>query len=171
MSKFKAIISIILLPIIVVVVIPALLISSSYYNTPAWEVPYPNRLFAILIPIGLITAGIWVLVETVRSFYMLGHGTLAAWELPEQLVIQGTYRYVRNPMILGVFALLLSEGILFGSEEVIWWLIFFVIINLFYVPLFEERRLLKRFGEPYQAYRKNVRRWIPRITPWESGDH
>ena len=38
-----------------------------------------------------------------------------------------------------------------------------------YIPLVEEPGLLKRFGEEYLTYKRNVPRWIPRLTPWESG--
>lgn len=38
--------------------------------------------------------------------------------------------------------------------------------DLIYIPLFEEKSLIKRFGADYELYKKNVLRWIPRIKPW-----
>ena len=34
----------------------------------------------------------------------------------------------------------------------------------------EEADLERRFGEPYRAYRRHVRCWIPRATPWIPGN-
>jgi protein-S-isoprenylcysteine O-methyltransferase Ste14 len=42
-----------------------------------------------------------------------------------------------------------------------------VVLHLFYIPLSEERGLENRFGQDYREYRRNVPRWIPRLTPWE----
>jgi protein-S-isoprenylcysteine O-methyltransferase Ste14 len=37
-----------------------------------------------------------------------------------------------------------------------------------FVRLYEEPTLRKLFGPAYDEYRRNVPRWIPRFTPWES---
>ena len=55
------------------------------------------------------------MVWTNRLFATIGHGTLAPWNPPEKLVVRGVYRHVRNPMITGVFCILLGEAVFFGS--------------------------------------------------------
>ena len=40
-------------------------------------------------------------------------------------------------------------------------------VNALYLPLVEEPGLRKRFGADYDAYRANVARWLPRLSPWE----
>jgi protein-S-isoprenylcysteine O-methyltransferase Ste14 len=37
-----------------------------------------------------------------------------------------------------------------------------------FVRFYEERRLARTYPEEYEAYRKNVRRWLPRLTPWRA---
>ena len=96
----------------------------------------------------------------------MGEGTLAPWMPTKKLVISGLYRYVRNPMILGVLLVLWGESILFCSYRIAIWLVVFFIINHLYFSLFEEPGLIKRFGREYVEYKKNVRRWIPRLKPW-----
>jgi hypothetical protein len=44
---------------------------------------------------------------------------------------------------------------------------FGLILNLIYIPLVKERGLAKRFGDDYLLYKRNVPRWIRRLTPWE----
>ena len=43
---------------------------------------------------------------------------------------------------------------------------FFFITNAIYMLLSEEPGLARRFGDDYLLYKKNVPRWIPRVTPW-----
>jgi protein-S-isoprenylcysteine O-methyltransferase Ste14 len=76
------------------------------------------------------------------------------------LVTEGMYRYSRNPMYLGLLLLTISSTIWFGT-----W--FGIIINILFIFLInflqiipEEEALLEIFGEEYEEYKKNVRRWI-----------
>ena len=39
--------------------------------------------------------------------------------------------------------------------------------NLIYIPLIEEKKLTERFGNEYLIYKKNVPRWIPRLSSWK----
>jgi len=82
-------------------------------------------------------------------------------------VAEGPYRYLRNPMILGMYFILLGEAVLFWSLSLFFWVVIFFIANAVYIPLVEEKALLRRFGNDYSVYMKNVRRWIPRLTPWK----
>jgi protein-S-isoprenylcysteine O-methyltransferase Ste14 len=44
-----------------------------------------------------------------------------------------------------------------------------ICLGLLLIPLLEEPGLVKRFGEDYLSYKRNVPRWIPRWTPWGAG--
>ena len=104
------------------------------------------------------------------EFVTVGKGTLAPWNPPQRLVVRGIYRHVRNPMIAGVFFVLLSEAVLAASLPILGWFAVFVAINSVYIPLVEEPGLVKRFGADYLAYKQNVPRWIPRLRPWDGGE-
>jgi protein-S-isoprenylcysteine O-methyltransferase Ste14 len=106
--------------------------------------------------------GIW----TAMLFVKFGKGTPAPWDPPKKLVIRGPYRYVRNPMIIGVMHILLAEALLFQSWPIAGWLAVFFIGNAIYFPLVEEKSLEKRFGDDYREYKTHVLRWIPRLRPW-----
>ena len=91
-------------------------------------------------------------------FARIGDGTLAPWDPTHKMVVQGVYRHVRNPMISGVFCVLLGEAVLFGSLVVFGWFVLFLLANLLYIPGLEERDLEKRFWEAYRQYKRNVSR-------------
>jgi protein-S-isoprenylcysteine O-methyltransferase Ste14 len=79
---------------------------------------------------------------------------------PTHFVVTGPYRVTRNPMYLGLLTFLV--GCFFVSESLYFLIppaLFFLMINFRQIP-FEERLLVDRFGEAYEAYRKQVRRWI-----------
>jgi len=111
----------------------------------------------------LIVIGAAGLLSCIWDFFSAGKGTLAPVDPPKHLVVRGLYRYVRNPMYVSVLTILLGEAIFFNSLWVaVEAAIFFVLVNLF-VAYYEEPYLDRRFGDTYKAYRRKVRRWIPRF--------
>lgn len=127
----------------------------------------PIILFRFLTGMVLIGLGAYMTVRSVSLFTDFGDGTPAPWAPPKKLVIRDIYRHARNPMIGGVFCVLLGEALWFGSWGIGAWFLFFLTANLIYIPLFEEPELRRRFGEPYDLYRENVPRWLPRKTAWK----
>ena len=69
---------------------------------------------------------------------------------------------MRNPMMAGVFLVLLGEALFFGSVPLGVWFLFFSGLCLVLIPAWEEPDLEKRFGEPYREYKGQVPRWIPK---------
>jgi protein-S-isoprenylcysteine O-methyltransferase Ste14 len=118
----------------------------------------------------LVVGGIILLIGTVSMFIRIGKGTLAPWSPTGKLVLSGVYAYTRNPMISGVLAVLLGESLMFHSITIFTWFVSFFIINSIYFVLSEEPGLVKRFGQEYLEYKRNVPRWIPRFTPWKPRD-
>ncbi len=114
-----------------------------------------------------IFLGIAITWSCVSLFADYGDGTPAPWDPPKRLVVRGMYRHVRNPLVEGVFCILLGESLLIGSFPLFLWFLFFVSINLAYTPLIEEPELLRRFGQSFLSYVQNVPRWLPRRNPWE----
>jgi protein-S-isoprenylcysteine O-methyltransferase Ste14 len=105
---------------------------------------------------GLLAACIW-------EFAHSGRGTLAPVDPPRELVVQGLYRYVRNPMYLSVTLIVLGEVLLTGSVGLLlYWVIWFIAVNLFVVG-YEEPALRRRFGQSYDGYTRRVGRWLPRL--------
>ena len=122
---------------------------------------------AAVAGVALAGIGLVLFASTLRLFVTVGRGTLAPWDPPKHLIVRGPYRYVRNPMISGVLFVLFGEALILRSWPQLQWALFFLVINLVYIPLFEEPQLADRFGAPYQDYCRNVRRFIPRPRPWQ----
>ena len=119
--------------------------------------------------LGLVLAGLGLVLAaaSVRRFAAEGKGTLAPWDPPKEFVVHRPYRFVRNPMISGVILVLIGEASVLLSIPHAVWAASFLTLNLLYIPLVEEPQLERRFGDPYLDYCRNVRRFVPRRTPWQ----
>ena len=168
MAAWKHLRAILLLPGMVLLVIPGTILWQTGTDTLGLWRSVPSSK-AILPIIGIICVGVGLvlMIATIRLFVTVGKGTLAPWEPPHRLVVRGVYRHVRNPMISGVLFVLLGESVLTATMPLFRWFLIFVVINAIYIPLLEEPGLVRRFGEDYQVYMRNVPRWVPRLTPWE----
>jgi protein-S-isoprenylcysteine O-methyltransferase Ste14 len=76
------------------------------------------------------------------------------------LVTSGPYRFTRNPMYLGLLLTLIAWGLWLHSLSALLLAPMFVFVINRCNILPEERRLIGYFGEVYEAYQAQTRRWI-----------
>ena len=165
MKKKEYLKVVLILPGNVLITIP-LLIFLFTQNSYSYELVSPNS-FLFYIAILFLALGLFLAIWSVRTFYYKGgDGTPGPWRPISNLVVDGPYRYVRNPMLLGVFILLLFESIFFTSISLFYWFIIFFVGNIIYFKAFEEKELIKRFGSDYEDYRKKVSMFFPKFTPY-----
>ena len=164
----RRLLSSLLIPFAVLVILPLVILFLTNSLNGGWAKDPPQNVIVSLLGLVLVFCGLVLLVATVHLFSQHGEGTLVPWDPTRHLVVQGVYRYVRNPMHTGVFLVLFGEGLLLRSTPLLIFAAAVVVLHLFYIPLSEERGLEKRFGEAYRVYKQNVPRWIPRLTPWKS---
>lgn len=151
--------AILALPGVVLGVVPLTLVALA--GPPVFRgAPWP------LVAAAAGAGGAALMAWTIALFAQRGRGTLAPWDAPRRLVVAGPYRHVRNPMMVGVVLVLLGEVAAFRAPFLGAWLGFCLVAIPVFIPLVEERRLLRRFGAEYERYRSAVPRWIPRIAPW-----
>ncbi|HUS15194.1 MAG TPA: isoprenylcysteine carboxylmethyltransferase family protein [Chloroflexia bacterium] len=158
--------AILLLPFLVTVVVPIVILLASGRRLIGWGLTPPLDLLVTLAGALFVVLGLLLAAYTISLFFHFGEGTLAPWTPTRKLVVRGIYRHVRNPMITGVWGILLGESLMFGSPGVVYWFGFVLLLNLIYIPLIEEPDTESRFGEDYRTYKRNVPRWIPQLRPW-----
>ena len=112
-----------------------------------------------LLPLATGIAGVG---QCLRDFAVVGRGTPAPFDPPQQLVATGLYRRVRKPMYLGALLLLAGEAILLESPVLLRYAAAFFLVTHLFVVLYEEPALRRKFGESYDRYRATVPRWLPR---------
>jgi len=131
-----------------------------------WRRPGDPLALADAVALPLVAVGAGVLLHAFVAFAWHGRGTPAPSAPTERLVVQGTYRHVRNPMYAAVVALVFGQVLLFTS----WWLLaYLVVIGIVmdaFVRTYEEPTLRSAHGPEYDEYREAVPRWLPRLAPW-----
>jgi protein-S-isoprenylcysteine O-methyltransferase Ste14 len=130
--------------------------------TPASDVIHPPA-WSSFSGLGILLAGVVLYLWCAWDFAVKGMGTPAPIDAPKKLVVNGPYRFVRNPMYCGVFLLILSQATLLYSRPILVYLVFVFLCFHLFIVLYEEPHLGKTFGAQYHEYRRKVRRWIPRF--------
>jgi protein-S-isoprenylcysteine O-methyltransferase Ste14 len=108
-----------------------------------------------------IALGLGLVLEATARFAFEGRGTPAPWAPPERFVVRGLYRFTRNPMYVGVLALIVGEALLLGREILLVWAAAAWLIFQLFLVFEEEPGLRRRFGAAYEDYCARVPRWLP----------
>ena len=152
------------------VVAPSVLAGFIPWSIMHWEFrpPFFDLQATRAVGMLLIVVGLPGLIDSFARFALQGLGTPAPIAPPQNLVVTGLYRYVRNPMYVAVVAVILGQGILFGDWRLLnygglMWLAFHA-----FVVAYEEPVLAESFCAQYENFRANVPRWIPRLSPWRT---
>jgi protein-S-isoprenylcysteine O-methyltransferase Ste14 len=111
-----------------------------------------------LIPLVL---GAVVYLRCLWEFAHRGRGIPAPIDHPKELVVSGLYRYVRNPMYVGVMLFLIGEAIFLRYMGMLVYAFAWLAIVHLNVLLYEEPNLRRKFGGSYDRYTAAVRRWLP----------
>jgi protein-S-isoprenylcysteine O-methyltransferase Ste14 len=164
----RHVLAVLMLPATVVVFVP-IWIARRYGVRPDWP-DTPLDVALACAGVVLMIPGLLLFGASLHHFFVTGKGTLAPWDPPRHLVVRGPYRYVRNPMIGGVIFMVFALALLLRSRPHAMWALTFLFINAVYIPLYEEPSLAHRFGAEYERYRRNVGRFMPRLTAWEDAE-
>ncbi len=111
----------------------------------------------------LIVIGGAIYFRCAWEFAYSGLGTPAPIDPPKVLIARGFNRFVRNPMYGGVTTIVVGEALLFHSRELLIYAACLWLAFHFFVILYEEPALTRKFGAAYDDYRRTVPRWLPRF--------
>jgi protein-S-isoprenylcysteine O-methyltransferase Ste14 len=135
-------------------------------GTVAFVVPWwllgPRASGGLVDSLGLLplTVGTGLLLWCVHAFYVSGHGTLAPWDPPRELVATGVYRFSRNPMYVAVVLVLWGWALGFRSRPLAIYAL--VVMAMFHLRVVfgEEPWLARTHGERWVRYKAQVPRWV-----------
>lgn len=151
----ESIVFTVIVPGTVTVVLPRMILREDGVTIPE-TLSVVQYVAVLVIGLGIVTY-FWCLWDFVVS----GRGIPSPIDHPKHLVVRGLYRYVRNPMYLGVLCVLVGEvSFLQSGALFLYASTWFVIIHTV-VLLYEEPTLRTKFGADYDRYARSVRRWLP----------
>lgn len=139
---------------------------------PIWTATVALAIWAIgrLMPIVSFSAPIWLLVlPALLGLLLILWSAFWFWRkrtsiepghVPRALIVEGPYRISRNPIYLGMWAVLLSVAFWVGAlSGFVPFMVFpLIITRRFIIP--EEDALQQAFGAEATAYFAATRRWV-----------
>ena len=146
---------------IVFVEIPLLLISLNRY----FGLPIYASICLKIIGTVFIVGGFSVVIYYTILHIKTGRTTpLPVIEQPKKFIVNGLYKYCRNPMYLAEIFIFLGLFFLLGYLLLFFYsMAFFSIVNMLVIYI-EEPEMQRKFGKQYAEYVKKVPRWIPKTV-------
>ncbi len=124
-----------------------------------YSLPVYNSNYTIILGFPLCVLGMIVILHSLSSlFFKPKQEFSTSAGVTEKLIISGLYRYVRNPIFIGYFIVILSEFFIFGYILILAYLLIVIIFTNISVIYKEEKILEKKFGSDYINYKKKVPR-------------
>jgi len=134
------------------------------------------------VPLGFLCAAVFlILAKPTRTALLAGACVsllglaIRAWAAGHirknaELAMSGPYAFTRNPLYFGSF--LLGLGFTIASGQLVLGLLFVALFLGIYFPVMrvEASTLAELFGNNYEAYKRSVPLFFPRLTPFRDGD-
>lgn len=146
------------LPVTIGLLVPILLIA-----VDPWRRALEGPSLAIGAVMGITGAA--MVGRTTLDLFRHGQGTLAPWDPPRRLVTTGLFAHCRNPLYLGVLAVL--AGLAMASRSPLLGIYLLSAAGAFHARVIhhEEPWADRTFPDRWPAYRDRVPRWFPRMVP------
>ena len=120
---------------------------------------FPGDAWIRIIGVVVVVAGLALIFSALAAFKRTGQDP-KPWTSSPELIVQGPYRWTRNPMYVGLTCILVGLGLALNN---IWFVLLAAVALLvvhFIAVLPEEKYLNEKFGRSYADYRTKVRRYI-----------
>ena len=116
----------------------------------------------VVLGAGLVTSGVALAFAAAGALVSSGKGTPFPLDPTRCLVLDGPYRYLRNPQAVAATLIVTGEVLALKSRR-LWLLLPLTLLYLEGLAAPTERReMVARFGRPYLLYRQRVPAWFPR---------
>lgn len=117
-----------------------------------------GAMIEMFIGLGFVLAGIALIF---KGWYLVYKA-----QKKDKLVTDGTYRYMRHPQYTGIFLAIFGQLVHWPTLPTL--VLFPFIVWLYYrLAKREERTMLEKFGQEYEAYRQRVPMFFPRLKDWK----
>jgi protein-S-isoprenylcysteine O-methyltransferase Ste14 len=152
-----------------------LLVLSPWWLRWSWSETSSLQVLGCVLFVVSVVAGTWALAKLgwarlllAGALFPLGAGAVES-VVEQRLVVEGPYRYVRNPLYDEDFCLIVGAALLTRSWALVLVAAFYLAQLALQLPM-EERELRERFGAPYRRYCELVPRFVPRRKPVRQRD-
>lgn len=152
------------LPAMAVIYVPVILLWLEFRRFPLVEFSWLRYGISFILLWGGIILVMWAYLLLLKQ----GGGEFR-YDIPTtKLVKTGPYKFIRNPVALGISAILLGEALYFGSWYVLIWSLIVIEVMAYYITHKEEYKLANQFGQEYVSYKMDTGKWFPKWSALRS---
>lgn len=127
-----------------------------------WVAAKPSVLSAT---IGMLVVTVGELIRLYAVSFIGGVSRTRTTSTNDHLITDGAFSIVRNPLYVGNFLITTGIALYTGLP----WLVLLAAgafaFQYYYIVIYEESLLSKKFGDDYETYKKEVPPWIPTKLP------
>ncbi|WP_165866029.1 methyltransferase family protein [Lucifera butyrica] len=159
----KRVVSLIIGATVFLIIFPGIFIFIGFFADRYLNLIW-NPFLTKIIPIFCIPIGLFFLIWTTLTQWLLGNGTPAPNAPTQKLIVKGPYKYCRNPIQLGAIIYYLGIGTYFVSltDGIVCFILGFI-VGTTYHKVIEEKELELRFGAEYIEYKRRTPFLLPKI--------
>lgn len=115
-----------------------------------------------LFPLSIRLLILAIIVVAAVRLIQSGHRAVGHDGNSPVVITSGAFHYVRHPLYLGSMLFYLGLTVVTASfASVAWCVVIFFFYN--FIARYEEKLLLKKFGERYRMYRERTGKWVPKL--------
>lgn len=131
-------------------------------SRPIFDMPLAGQIAVALLTAAIAAASVWLVLISVHT---LGRQWAVQARLIEghRLIVEGPYRWMRNPIYTGMFGMLIATGLAFATWPMLLGAIVIYLIGFTIRVRTEEKLLRAQFGEEFEEYRRRVPALLPRL--------
>ena len=150
---------------VVIAIICGVFIPIEIVNSKSHTVIAEIGNFRLIGPV-FISIGVISYLSCCWNFIFDAKGIPMVEGMQKHLIVKGLYKYVRNPIYISWYLIILGEALYFQSRDLMLYLLGWMVFFQIRVVFCEEPYLRVTFGASYESYRKSVPRWIPRLKAY-----
>ena len=129
-----------------------------HYSVARAPIPV-ERMISAVGGVLILLVGVGIIASARMHFTRTGQNPIP-WKPSPELILEGPYRFTRNPMYVGVTLMQIGLGVAFNNFWIVMFAPLALLINHFVAVLPEERYLSEKFGDSYKRYLTQVRRYF-----------
>jgi protein-S-isoprenylcysteine O-methyltransferase Ste14 len=118
-----------------------------------------DRPISIIGGLVVLLVGVGFIASARMLFQRTGQSPMP-WKPSPALILQGPYRFTRNPMYVGITLVQIGLGLALNNLWISSFAVPALVVVHFVAVRPEERYLSEKFGESYKAYLAQVRRYL-----------
>jgi protein-S-isoprenylcysteine O-methyltransferase Ste14 len=134
-------------------------IALGYWLNGRRALPFVPGGLANAVGVTLVVLGVALALSGAITFHRAGTSP-NPMKPSTTVVMHGPYRFMRNPMYLGMTVLTLGAAVWIDTLWILVLLVPALAVMRWHVIAREEAYLEAKFGEPYRDYKRRVRRWL-----------